>query len=86
MNHRFVKFFKDIRKQQKVAETIQLMQQMFSPQKYNLIPKISFEVPFTTSELKSEMDSPQVMQSIIDIAQRSLDRHMSIITPLHGIQ
>ena len=86
MNHRFVKFFKDIHKQQKVAETIQLMQQMFFPQKYNLVPKISFEEPFTTSDLKSEMDSPQVMQSIIDIAQRSLDSHMSISTPLHGIQ
>jgi hypothetical protein len=86
MSHRFVKVFKDIRKQQKVAEAIQLMQQMFSPQKYNLIPKISFEEPFTTSEIISEMDSPQVMQSIIDIAQRSLDSHMSNTTPLHGIQ
>ena len=76
LKHPITRLFKDIRQKQKVAEGIQIMQQLFNPQKYNLIPNLTFENPFYISDIPaSKMDRSLILTSVIQRAKSMLELH-----------
>jgi hypothetical protein len=79
LNHPFSKLFKDEKQRQRVAEAIQIMQQLFSPGKYNLVPKLTFEKPFTLDEhyQYNRMESP-IRDAITQKAKILLEYHSQI--------
>jgi hypothetical protein len=76
LKHPIVRLFKDINQKQKVAEGIQIMQQLFKPQKYNLVPNLTFETPYFLSDISSSvMDKTFVLNSVITRAKTMLELH-----------
>ncbi len=61
--------------QQKLAEFIQVMQQLVFSRNFGLIPKISFAPPFTAEELLDRFDSTDLLQAIISQARQLLAVH-----------
>ena len=60
----------------KIAEGYQIMQHMFFPQKYGLVPTITYGNPLTPAELVSD-ETPEILQSIVQRAKLLLDNHIS---------
>jgi Acyltransferase len=60
---------------QKLAEFLQVMQQLVLWRNFGLTPKISFAQPFTVKELLDSGNSPDVLQSIIAQARQLLAVH-----------
>jgi 1-acyl-sn-glycerol-3-phosphate acyltransferase len=61
LRHPFVRLFKDPNQRQKIAEGYQIMQHMFFPQKYGLVPTITYGNPLTPAELVSD-ETPEILQ------------------------
>jgi len=60
---------------QKLAEFLQVMQQLVFARSFGLIPKISFAQPFTAKELLDNGDSTDILQLIIEQARQLLAVH-----------
>lgn len=65
---------KQLRDRQRVAEFIQVIQQMLFEQKFLLTPKITFGKLFTTSDLSKEYGGSGIIQAIIDNARGLLTK------------
>jgi hypothetical protein len=77
-HHPLIKLQRGYREKQKLAEFIQMMQQMVLPGTVNVVPRVSFDFPVSLEQLSSKAgESIQVMQSIVDRAQMVLKEHMS---------
>jgi len=77
-NNPITRIQKGLREKLKLAQLIQLMQQMVLPGSVNVIPRVSFEIPVTVEKLHDRMDhSIQIMQSIAERARLALKHHMS---------
>ena len=61
--------------QQKLAEFLQVMQQLVFARNFGLTPKVSFAPPFTAAELMANGDSSDILQAIIDQARQLLAIH-----------
>jgi len=59
----------------RVAEFIQVVQQMVMARDFNLMPKISFGDPVTIDEILKHVDSSGVMLDIIDRARQLMEIH-----------
>ena len=69
---------KGLREKQKLAEFLQIMQQMVLPGSVDLFPRVSFDRPLTIDRLRSQMDhSIQDMHAIIERARRLMHIHMA---------
>jgi hypothetical protein len=66
---------KEIKKQQELAEFIQVFQQLFFELRETLIPRITFGEPLTAAELTSQDAPPGSLKAIIENAQRLLAAH-----------
>jgi hypothetical protein len=67
---------KEIKKQQELAEFIQVFQQLFFELRESLIPRITFGEPLTAAELTSQDAPPGSLKAIIENAQRLLAAHI----------
>jgi hypothetical protein len=77
LNSPLTKIRKGLREKQKLAEFIQIMQQMVIPGSVNLFPRITFDTPLTMERLRAHMDhSIQDMHSIVERARLVLRDHM----------
>jgi len=63
-------------RQQKLAEFIQVIQQVLLNRKFNLVPRISFAEPAHQSQLIEQQNSPGLMQGIIHHAENVLASHL----------
>ena len=61
----------------KLAEFIQIIQQLFSYQKFGLRPQVSFGAPATTAELLCMEGTSGLLEAVIRQAQRLLAEHTS---------
>lgn len=76
-NNPLIKLQKGYREKQKLAEFIQLMQQMILPGSVNVVPRVSFDFPVTLEQLRAEaVESKDLMQAIIARARGVLRDHM----------
>ena len=71
-------------RQRKMAEFLQVMQQLFFPGRFNLNPRISFGVPRTIEELRSEGDVNGVTGVIVDQARQLLIEHIARRDKIYG--
>ena len=69
---------KEAWKQRKLAEFLQVIQQLVFHRDYGLIPHISFGEPFTAQELAEQSLSGEVMPEIIAQARHLLARHFEV--------
>lgn len=70
------------RDRQRIAEFIQVIQQMVLDQRLKLTPTVSFGKPLTYPELRAGIDSSiTVLQGIIHKAQQLLTDHLSSFSP-----
>jgi len=69
---------KELRDRQRLAEFIQVIQQLVLGKRFALIPKITFGNPFTTEELNNGDFPATILQSIIDQTKQLLSRHLSL--------
>lgn len=63
------------RDRQRIAEFIQVIQQMVLERSYKLVPDISFAEPVTLTDLRHAVGLPGAMDALVDNAQRLLARH-----------
>ena len=63
-------------RQQKLAEVIQVMQQISFGRKFDLQPRISFGEPMTAAELISRTGSDDLHLAILDYARSVLKQHL----------
>jgi 1-acyl-sn-glycerol-3-phosphate acyltransferase len=75
LNHPLIRFFREKRDPQTVAEVIQIVTQMLFPNQVHLTPQISFDVPITLPELTSELQGEPIINSIILRAREKLASH-----------
>jgi hypothetical protein len=76
LKHPISRLFQDISQKQRVAEGIQIIQQLFKPQKYNLVPNLTFEIPFDLADISSsKFDRSLVLNSVIQRAKSMLESH-----------
>jgi hypothetical protein len=66
---------KEIKRQQELAEFIQVIQQLFFGIRDTLIPRITFGEPLTAAELTSQDAPPGSLKAIIENAQHLLATH-----------
>jgi hypothetical protein len=71
-----LRFQKEAWRQRKLAEFIQVMQQIIFKRDYGLIPRLSFGEALTGEELASRNPAGEIMPEIIAQAQSLLRRHM----------
>jgi hypothetical protein len=69
---------------QKLAEFLQVMQQLVFARSFGLTPKISFSQPFTVKELLENGDSSDILQLIIHQARQLLSVHNETSACLEG--
>jgi hypothetical protein len=69
IKHPIARLRKEIRDQQRLAEFLQVIQQMLIPRRLLLSPKVYFDVPITETELQPDGNSIGIMQSILNRAQ-----------------
>jgi len=67
-----IKFWREKRDPQAVAEVIQVVTQMLFPNRVRLTPQISFDLPLTISELINFTESDSIINSIICRARQKL--------------
>ena len=70
---------KEAWKQRKLAEFLQVIQQLVFHRDYGLIPYISYGVPFTAQELAERSPSGEVMPEIVAQARSLLVRHLQVV-------
>ena len=71
-----LRFQKEAWRQRKLAEFIQVMQQLIFHRDYGLTPRLSFGEPLTAEELASRNPSGEIMPEIIAQARSLLERHL----------
>jgi len=71
----FACLHKGIREQQKVAEFLQVAQQLILPKFRTLLPRVSFGSPITVESILKAEGSSQVLVNIIAKAQQLLHEH-----------
>ena len=76
VNNPITKFFDDFWMRLRVAEFIQLIQQIYFSRSYDLKMKISFGDPLTRDELMAYFDSNGVMSELISKAKQLLQSHL----------
>lgn len=76
-NHPFPRLFKDPQKRQKVAEGLQIMHQMFFPSSYALVPKITYDKPFSISDVVQKFEQ-NILGSVIQSAKNLLEKHNAL--------
>lgn len=64
-------------RQQKLAEFIQVIQQLVFGRKFDLEPRISFGEPLTSTELLSLNKMQDLHQAIITVARQVLNQHLA---------
>jgi hypothetical protein len=67
---------KELKRQQELAEFIQVVQQLFFGIRETLIPRVTFGEPLTAAELTSQDAPPGSLKAIIENAQRLLASHL----------
>ena len=75
-----VRLKKRLREQLKLAEFIQVIQQMVLNRQFSLTPRVTFGDPIATQDLLSQDDSPDLITKIISSAQQLLGRHTNAKT------
>lgn len=70
---------KEAWRQRKLAEFLQVIQQLLLRRDYGLIPHLSFGQPLTAQELASRSPSGEIMPQIIAQARQLLKRHLQNI-------
>ena len=75
INNPLVKFWREKRDPQAVAEVIQIVIQMLIPNRVRLSPQISFDVPVTVPELSGDLDNDPIINNIIKRARERLALH-----------
>jgi hypothetical protein len=73
----FARLHKGLRERQKVAEFLQVVQQLFFPKSLSLLPRVSFAPPFTIPQLHHLGGSKQILRAVIEKAQLLLAEHTS---------
>ncbi|MDI6693742.1 MAG: 1-acyl-sn-glycerol-3-phosphate acyltransferase [Anaerolineales bacterium] len=63
-------------RQRKLAEFIQVIQQLVFQRDYHLSPRVSFGAPLNAAQLRAGRDSTDLMQLIVEHAQATLTEHM----------
>lgn len=63
----------------KLAEMIQVVEQMVRPQTAKLSPRLTFGAPITGEELRQQAGDRAVLPLLIERAQALLDRHMEAV-------
>ena len=77
-NHPIMKVQHGYREKQKLAEFIQMMQQMVFPGTVNVVPRVSFDSPQTLENLQSQVNaSKPLMHVVIERARLLLQDHMA---------
>jgi 1-acyl-sn-glycerol-3-phosphate acyltransferase len=71
------KLHKGIRERQKVAEFLQVAQQLLFPKSLSLLPRITFAPPISVLQLQAIEGSKSLLKSVIDKAQQLLAEHTS---------
>jgi hypothetical protein len=70
---------KGFRERQKLAEFLQVIQQLVSYKNFNLIPKISFETLNTPIDSQSDVSARGILQYLISQAQQLLQYHITAL-------
>ncbi len=68
--------------QQRVAEFVQVIEQMLFERKFALVPRVSFSEPVTMTELCSMTGCTEVMEAIVERAHCVLTDHMALGSPI----
>jgi hypothetical protein len=66
---------KGLRERQKVAEFLQVAQQLFFPKSLSLLPRVSFSPPVSVFQLQRLEGSTSVLRSVVEKAQQLLAEH-----------
>jgi hypothetical protein len=75
LNNPFARLHRGIREQQKVAEFLQIAQQLVFPKFRSLLPRVSFGSPMNMGHMLSRGDSSTVLKDIVAKAQELLNQH-----------
>jgi len=67
-------------RQRKLAEFIQVIQQLVFQRDYHLRPRVSFGAPLNAAQLRAGRDPADLMQWIVEHAQATLAEHMALTT------
>jgi hypothetical protein len=65
--------------QRKLAEFLQVMQQLIFPHSVHLTPRISYGKPLTFDELQADNDSSDLMQVVVERARLLLSTHTASV-------
>jgi len=82
LNHPLIRFWREKRDPQTVAEVLQIIIQMLFPDRVRLSPNISFYLPLTLSELSNDLGNESLINQIIRRAQDRLANHRQV----HGLE
>lgn len=66
---------KGLRERQKVAEFLQVAQQLIFPKSLSLVPRVSFAPPVSVLQLQRSEGSTSVLRSVVEKAQQLLAEH-----------
>jgi 1-acyl-sn-glycerol-3-phosphate acyltransferase len=75
LGHPLIRFWRQKRDPQTVAEVLQVLIQMLFPNRVSLSPNISFYLPLTLSELTSDLNDESLINHIIRRARDKLESH-----------
>jgi hypothetical protein len=75
LSNPLAKLHKGLRERQKVAEFLQVAQQLLLPKSFSLLPRVSFAPPVSAHQLQTSEGSRSVLQSVIEKAQELLAEH-----------
>jgi len=78
LKHPLTRLLKERWRQQKLAEFIQVIQQLVLKRRFNLIPKLSFGDPMNASELMSKSHTQDLHRAIIQCAHEVLESHLRL--------
>jgi hypothetical protein len=75
--HPITRLKEDITDKLRLAEMVQIIQQLAFRKEYTLEPRVSFDSPISADELLEESETDGYTQAIIDRALQLLDEHMA---------
>ena len=75
-HHPLVKLRKDLMDKRRLAEFIQIIQQMLFPKTVSATPRISFGESFTLAEIEASAKSRRMMPAVIDKMKEQLSQHL----------
>ncbi|NMC14563.1 MAG: hypothetical protein GYA34_16955 [Chloroflexi bacterium] len=86
IQHPLTRLRKGFRERQKLAEFLQVIQQLLSYKNFELIPRITFEMLQSPIDHRSSNLSWSNLQSLINKAQQLLEVHLSYFAPMKPLQ